>query len=272
MLIGKPLAAFVIVLGLGYSVRAAILISIVLGQIGEFTFILSSGALRLGIFSAEGQSALIAVALISISLNPLLFSSALRVERWLEGKPKLWNALNVRAQARARRINAMQAADHAQREDEVRAVVIGYGPVGRTVTRILQDFGIRPVVIELNIDTVDALTKSGIAAVYGDAARPEILTAAGVQRARFLLVTIPDLASRAPVITAVRQLNENIVVISRARYVAEQTVLGELGVKAICYEEIEAAVGLSEFVLANVGVEEQLIRQETERIRAEFAV
>lgn len=271
VIVGKPLAAFAIVLGLGYSVRAAIAIAIALAQIGEFTFILSSSALELGVFSSDGQNSLIAVALVSISLNPLLFGSALKFEAWLQERPWLWSIVNRRSIRRAQKANALAISELEVSGKAVDAIVVGYGPVGRTVTRILSDFTIRPVVVELNFDTVDALTKDGIMAVYGDASSPEILVAAGISKARFLVITIPDLIARIPIIVAARQLNSEITVISRARYLAEQSMLEELGVASICYEEGEAAVGLSRFVLEQVGVEEQLINAETDRIRAEFA-
>ena len=77
-----------------------------------------------------------------------------------------------------------------------RAVIVGYGPVGQTASRILKDFDIPLVIIDLNLDTVRNLMESGQAAIYGDASRRDILKAAGVQKADYLLVTIPDVLTR----------------------------------------------------------------------------
>ncbi len=272
VLIAKPLAALAIVLLLGYSVRAALTVSLALAQVGEFTFILSSAALSLGVFTQEGQHALIAASLISIALNPLLF----RRVNWLEQKTRknqtLWRMLNRRSDAQARKINQEAIAVSAETSHENRAIVVGYGPVGQTVTRILRDFDIEPTIIELNIDTVHSLrSTAGLSALYGDAARPEILTAAGIEKARFLLLTVPDLVSRIPMIAAAKELNPNVMILVRARYLAEQNLLEELGAHVISFEEAEAAVGLSEHLLRAVGIEEHLITKESEKIRAELS-
>ncbi|MDZ4724234.1 MAG: cation:proton antiporter [candidate division Zixibacteria bacterium] len=270
ILIAKPFIALVLVILLGYSVRTAITVALALSQIGEFSFILSSTALNLGLFSQDGQNALIAAALITISVNPLLFRASTGIEKWLRGRPALWKLLHKRADARAKKSNIDAIAKLSTEDETNRAIVIGYGPVGQTVTRILEDFGIHPVVVELNIDTVDRLNTQGITSIYGDAARPEILTAAGVVQAKFLIITIPDLLSRIPVISIARELNDSIVILVRARYLAERVMLEDLGATSVCYEEAEAAVGLSEFLLRAVGVEERLIQAESGKIRAEL--
>lgn len=272
ILIAKPVAALLLVILLGYSVRAALTAAIALAQIGEFSFILATAALSLGLFTQEGQSALVAAALITISLNPILFRRVPGIERRLRKRPKLWRFLNRRVDARGREVNKVAAARAASAPDVNRAIVIGYGPVGQTVTRILDDFNIHPVIVELNIDTVDQLTARGYTAFYGDAARRGILTAAGIESAKFLIITIPDLVSRIPVVALAREMNPDIIILVRARYLAERVLLEDLGASAVTYEEVEAAVGLSQYLLQAVGVEEHMIEAESGRIREEFAI
>ncbi len=272
VLIAKPLAALGIVLLLGYSVRAALTVSLALAQVGEFTFILSSAALSLGVFTEEGQHALIAASLISIALNPLIFRRVNWIELKLRKSKVLWTMLNRRSDAQARKINQETTMTAAAAIKENHAIVVGYGPVGQTVTRILRDFNIHPTVIELNIDTVHSLrSTAGLSALFGDAARPEILTAAGIERAKFLLLTVPDLVSRIPMIATARELNPHIMILVRARYLAEQNLLEELGAHVISFEEAEAAVSLSEHLLRAVGIEEALIKEESDKIRAELS-
>ncbi|HEY3225715.1 MAG TPA: cation:proton antiporter [Planctomycetota bacterium] len=267
ILVAKPAIALLIVLGLGYSVRTALTVAIGLAQIGEFSFILADGARKLDLLPAEGQSLLVAGALLSIGLNPLLFRASGRIELWLQARPVIWGKLNRRAEARGRAANAASAEELARREDRVRAIVVGYGPVGQTAAKILEGFGIRPVVIDLNVDTVTRLVASNVSAIYGDAGKGEILKAAGVDRAKYLVVTLPDESARTPVIAAARQLNPGLHVVARARYLGDRSVLEDMHVASVCFDELEAAAGLSEIILRAEGMAEDRIAREMERIR-----
>jgi CPA2 family monovalent cation:H+ antiporter-2 len=219
---------------------------------------------------AAGHSVFVAVALLSIALNPLLFRSLDSVEAWLQRRRRLWRLLHRSATARGDEAN--RATARAIEREEVHAVVAGYGPVGQTVTRILKDFGLRPVVVDLNVDTVTALARTGQPTVYGDASNVDVLSAAGAQRARYILVTLPDLPSRIPVVLAARTLNPRIRVFVRARYLRERAMLEDVGATAATYEEAEAAVALTEFLLRDIGVPEARIADEAMRIRSEFQV
>jgi CPA2 family monovalent cation:H+ antiporter-2 len=272
ILLAKPLVAAAIVLGLGYSVKTAIVVAIGLAQIGEFSFILADEAAKLKLLPPEAQSVLVASALLSISLNPLLFRATGGIEAWLRGRPRLWRILSARAERRGSASNDAMVRSLEASRDELRAVVVGYGPVGQTVARILTGFGIRPVIVDLNVDTITRLRDEGIAAVYGDAGKADILRAAGIERAKYLLLTLPDLTGRLPVIIEARAMKPDLRILVRARYVAERPLLEEFGVTAVVYEEAEAAVGLSELLLRAEGTDEERIRAEGGKIRAEFAL
>ena len=167
VLLGKPLVALVLVRLLQYPFRVALAVAIALAQIGEFSFILASIGRDLGILTSEATNTLVAVSIVSIVLNPLLYRLVTPIERWAARRPALWRVLNPSPTA------AVSAGDHAARQPPSdprrRAIVIGYGPTGRTVTRLLRENGIEPTVIELNVDTVRQLRQDGVAAVYGDA-------------------------------------------------------------------------------------------------------
>ena len=270
ILLAKPLAALVIVLVLGYSVRTALSVAVGLAQIGEFSFILAELGRSLKLLPVEGQSVLVACALLSITLNPFLFKKILPFERWLQRQPTLWRILNARAARLGRDAGLHSRLMAPPQVGQQRAVVVGYGPVGKAVTRILAEFGVQPVIVELNLETVASLKRDGKAAVYGDACRREILKASGIANAAFLVVTLPDLMSRIPVIVAARELNPAVRVIVRARYVGERAMLEEVGASSVCYEEAEAAVSLAGLVLREIGVSEESIRAETEKIRTEM--
>jgi CPA2 family monovalent cation:H+ antiporter-2 len=269
ILIGKPLAALGTVAALGYTTRTGLTAAFGLAQIGEFSFILGELARRHGLLPDEGFNVLVSAALVSISLNPLLFGRLDAVEGWLRGRPALWRLLNARAERRRDRINA--EAIRAVEALPPAAIIVGYGPVGRTVDRLIRQAGMPTVVIDLNLDTVSALSQQGRPALYGDASHADILKHAGVARASHLVVTLPHKVNRGPLIAAARQHNPALQILVRARYLRERGELEQAGASAACYEEAEAAVALARRVLQDIGHDEAAIALESERIRRELA-
>ena len=272
VLVAKPAVALFIVLGLGRSVRSALTAAVGLAQIGEFSFILSQAATKEGLAPPETTNVLVAVAIISITTNPIAFRTIGPIEGWLRGRPRLWALLTRRATAAGKAATQTSVVRLADLDDRVRAIVVGYGPVGATACDLLRDFEVEPVVIELNVDTVTRLVSEGRSAIYGDASRREILEAAGIARARYLITTQPDLASRTPVIAAARALNPRLRILSRARYLAEKPALETLGVAGATYEEAESAVGLATLLLEEVGAPPERIEKEVEELRGRFAL
>jgi CPA2 family monovalent cation:H+ antiporter-2 len=276
ILVAKPLTALVIVWLLRYSWQAAITIAIALAQVGEFSFLLADTAMKYKLMSEDSRSLLVAAAMISITLNPLLFHGIEPLNQWLRKKPTLWRYLSGRAEVGGVLLNELAKARLADPDDDVggrlRAVIVGYGPVGQTSARILRDFNIEPIVVDLNLDTVRDITGRGDVAVYGDATRRDILEAASIGEAKYLLVTVPDVLVRTLVIITARELNENIRVFARARYLKERAWLEEVGATDICIEEAETAVGLAVLLLNEVGADQDRIRAEVKKLHEEFGV
>ncbi|XVJ61057.1 MAG: sodium:proton exchanger [Tepidisphaera sp.] len=260
VLIVKPLAALVIVAIRGYPARTALTVAIGLSQIGEFSFILGKAALVSNLMPEEGLQVLVATAMISITLNPLLFGALPRIEGWIQRVPWLWRVLNARHDARIKSINADSQAKAAA-SDHPLAIIVGYGPVGRVVDALLRDAKIETVVIDMNIDTIHALTAAGRIAIFGDAARHEILEQAGIHKAKHLIVTLPHAEGRVPLVMAARELNPSIEITVRARYLAEREVLENAGAAGIVYEEGEAGVALARYVLERRGIEPQKVEK-----------
>jgi len=204
----------------GYTTRTGLTAAFGLAQIGEFSFILGDQARHHGLLPSEGASVLVAAALVSITVNPLLFARLDAVEGWLRARPRLWRLLNARAERRRDRINA--EAIRAVEALPPSVVIVGYGPVGRTVDRLIRQAGMPTVVIDMNLDTVSALAQQGRHALYGDASHPDILKHAGVARASHLVVTLPHSVNRGPLIAAARQLNPALQILVRARYLRER--------------------------------------------------
>lgn len=262
VVICKPVVALLVVALLRHPLRTALTVALGMGQIGEFSFILADIAHPLGLFPADARGALVAAAMFSIALNPILFRKFDLIEKWLRAKPKL-----ARLFSDAHQAIELPAPSHP----EPGAIIIGYGPSGKTLTSILTRFGVSPTVIDLNLDTVKKIKAQGISAIYGDAGRREILIAAGIEHASFLLVTLPDLTSRIPVIATARLLNPKIAIITRARYLAEHAMLEDSGADDVAYEEAEVAVTLADSILRRLNVDPIEIAREAARIRSELS-
>lgn len=270
VLVGKPLVALGVVATLGYSVRTALTVAIGLGQVGEFSFILGSLARQHGLFPAAGESVLVACALVSISLNPLLMRSLDALEGWLRRRPWLWRLLTARAEKRSAAVSA-DTIRSVEGHTGPLAIVVGYGPVGQAVDRLIRQAGIETVVIDSNPDTVSALARDGRLALYGDATHREILKRAGAARASHLVVTLPHSVNRGPLIAAARELNPSLRILVRARYLRERRELEQAGASAACFEETEAAVALGARLLRELGIDEETVARESETIRREIA-
>ncbi|MES2438402.1 MAG: cation:proton antiporter [Verrucomicrobiota bacterium] len=268
ILIAKPLAALLIVAVLGHSVRTALTVAIGLAQIGEFSFILSELARQHGLMPDSGHNVLVASAIISITLNPLMFRALPGIEDWLRKRPRLWKLLNGRAERKVANMKPSASGPSHAAEDQKRlAIVVGYGPVGRSVHRVLQDAGLSTVVIDMNMDTVTALHAEGQVAIYGDASNQGVLEEAGMKKASHLIVTLPNASHRSAVVTASRAISASVRIVVRARYLREREELERSGASAAVFEEAEAAVALARLVLADTGVHRQAAEKKLQDIR-----
>jgi CPA2 family monovalent cation:H+ antiporter-2 len=268
VLVGKPLVAFLFVWVMKYPFRTALTAAIALAQIGEFSFILASLGRDLNVLRADATNVLVAASIASIVLNPIAYRAIRPVERWAMVRPRLWALLNrpssIPADLEATRVESIADPNH-------RAIVVGFGPTGRTLVRLLRDNGIAPTVIELNMDTVRALRQEGVDAIYGDATRPETLEAAGVARAGSLILGSAGMANSAEVIRAARGLNSRVRVLARAPYLRDVSMLKEAGATSVYSGEGEVALAFIEDILDSLGATPEQIDRERERAHRELA-
>lgn len=257
VIIGKPLAALAVVLALGRSMRSALVIAVALAQIGEFSFMLASLAGALGVMPQEANGVLVVVAVISITLNPLLYRGIDPLASWLESKGLT-----------GRRV-VVEGRPVPPPDDAHRIVVVGYGPVGQTLTRILSDMNIEVVVIELNLDTVRRLNDEGIPVIYGDAAQDEVLTYAGVDKARGLVVSAFTEHS-LEIVSAARRLRPELRVLTRANYLSEVELLRKAGASDVFAVENEVALSMMASLMGDLGATDEQIDRERKRVREEF--
>jgi CPA2 family monovalent cation:H+ antiporter-2 len=268
VLIGKPLVAMAIVWALGYPFRASVTIAVALAQIGEFSFILATMGHELGILTTDATNALVAASIASIVLNPVAYRTIRPLERRLAAWPRLWAVLNREASVPSE----LQTSRKVRRGDPGhRAVVIGYGPTGRTVVRLLRDNGIAPMVVELNIDAVRALRDEGVDAIYGDATRSDTLEAAGVPTAGNLILGSAGMASSADVIRMARSMNPGVRVLARAAYLRDVPSLKAAGADRVYAGEGEVGIAFVEDLLGSLGATPEQIDRERARAREELA-
>ncbi|WP_425615219.1 cation:proton antiporter [Anatilimnocola sp. NA78] len=268
VLVGKPLAALLIVLVLRYPLRVALSVAVALAQIGEFSFILASAGIALGVFTDLQYNALIAAAIVSISINPILYRLTDILEERAKKTPWLWKIINGRSKIAA----AEESPDdeHAEKHNQGQAVVIGYGPVGRTLCRLLQENGIEPTVIEMNLQTVRQLREEGMRAVYGDSAHKETQLEAGTKEADVFILSASGLRNSQEVIRLARECNPKIRVFARASYLREIPSLTRSGADVVFTGEGEVAMSMTEFILRQMGAGPEQIDRERERIRNEL--
>ena len=250
VIFGKSMAAFTIVLLFRYPVRTALMVSASLAQIGEFSFILAGLGMALGLLPPEGQSLILATAIISITLNPVIIGSTTAVERWLQARPRLLEALERPAG------NLIELPTHVH-EDSLRehVVIVGFGRVGGTIGRALERQGVPYIVIERNREAVETLRERGLPVLYGDATRPGILKHAHLDRASTLVLAAPGAYHARQIILLARGVNPDIDIVARTHSEMEQRYLEKQGVSMAVMGEHELALGMTRYALRSRGVD-----------------
>jgi len=231
VIVVKPLAAVLTVRVLGEPSATAIPIGAAFSQVGEFSFILGTVALGLGLINEAGWNALVAASIISIALNPYIY-------RW------------------ARRLALTKApmpvpTPKSPRPplNPKRCILIGYGPVGRIVHKLLMDRGAEVTVIDLNLDTIRQLRNAGQSALYGDVLRSGTLLDAGVETAGSLILSA-DMEDAAELIAQARLLNPELRVLARCAHLRDAPALRRAGATIVAAGEAEVGVAFVEAVTA----------------------
>ncbi|NYE62919.1 CPA2 family monovalent cation:H+ antiporter-2 [Duganella sp. 1224] len=247
IIVGKSVAAFLLVLLLRYPAKTALMVSASLAQIGEFSFILAALGLSLKLMPVEGQSLILAGAIISIALNPVVFRVTQPLERWL-GKDRGLAAKFDRPADPLAELPMTVPHEHLRGQ----VVLVGYGRVGRRIAATLQESGIPFVVAEQNREVVDQLRKDGVHAVAGNAGEPAVLIQTHIAHAAMLVIATPDTFHVRAMIETARALNPNIKTVVRTHNDAEADLLRSERAGEIFMGEQELAKGMSAYVLDNV--------------------
>ncbi|MES2822363.1 MAG: YbaL family putative K(+) efflux transporter [Pseudomonadota bacterium] len=245
IIFGKSIAAFTLALAFRYPLNTALTVSASLAQIGEFSFILAGLGLSLGLLPAEGMSLILAGALISIALNPLVFATIEPMRRWAIERSKLARNLERRGDPYA---ELPMSTESKYLQGQV--VLVGYGRVGKRIAKALDLSGIPYVVAEQNRELVEALRKKGIAAVSGNAADPAVLIQAHIANAAMLVVATPDFLNVRQMADTARRLNPRVEIVLRTHGEDESQLLRKDQVGTVFFGEEELAKGMATHVLA----------------------
>lgn len=228
----KPIATTMAVRILGQPSATAIPVGAAFSQIGEFSFILGAVALNLGLINQTAWNALVATAMISITFNPYVY-------RW------------------ARRMTLRKTTkSHVvvlRKRPEInpnRCILIGYGPVGKVVHRLLVERGVELIVIDYNLQNIRSLHEKGFNAMYGDVLRPGTLEGAGISTSGSLVIST-NIEGASEIVKHALQLNPDLKIIARCTYLADVPALRQAGAQVVFAGEAEVGVAMAEVVIAD---------------------
>jgi CPA2 family monovalent cation:H+ antiporter-2 len=259
VMVGKSIAAYGIVRLFGHPTHTALIISASLAQIGEFSFILAALARSLGLLPAEGQSLIVAGALISITLNPVAFAMAARAQR------RYGERLDEGAEQA--RIDAEAAAWAANVPLEGHTVLVGAGRVGRPVAAALAANGAPFVIVEQSRELAESLRKEGLPVVHGDATRADVMERAHLAGARLLVIAIPDPYQTRAMLDLADRIAPSADTVVRTQGEVERAQLEARGVGKAVVGERELALGMVRYALERSGVAHDMAVEAARTIR-----
>jgi CPA2 family monovalent cation:H+ antiporter-2 len=249
---GKSLVSFVLVLAFRYPLNTALTVSAGLAQIGEFSFILTGLGMSLGLLPHEGQSLVLAGAIISISLNQFVFKAIQPAEKWIRGRSSLARKLEQSVDPLAElptTVSSSYVTDHI--------IIVGYGRVGSRIGLALAEKNLHFVVAEQNREMVEKLRKTGLHAVAGDSADPVVLIQAHIVRARVLVIAIPDTLKALKMIETARLLNPDVVILARTHSEEEAALFRKENVNMVFMGEHELALNMTHHLLQKLQLDER---------------
>jgi monovalent cation:H+ antiporter-2, CPA2 family len=259
LIAGKTLLVLAVVRLLGYSLRVSTMTALGLAQIGEFSFILAKTGLPEGLLSETDYQRFLGASIISMIATPFLIKAAPRIGYALQSVFGPGSLLEP------------SIHDLAVDEHELRGhvVIVGYGLNGRNLAKVLRQTRVPYVVLELNAEAVRNAQAEGENVVYGDATRREVLHHVGIEHARILVLAISDPVASRHTLWLARQMNPDIHIIVRTRYMSEMKDLRELGANEVIPEEFETSIEIFSRVLREYGIGRHVIQRQVSAIRSE---
>lgn len=252
IMVGKTLAAMALVLFFRYPLNTALTVGASLAQIGEFSFILATLGVSLGLLTLEAQNLILAGALFSITLNSFIFSAIEPVQRWIRERSHLARLLERSGDPLAM---LPDEVDQDYLRDQV--VIVGYGGVGRRITENLINENIKVVIAEENREIVEKLRNSNIAAVSGVATEPSVLIQAHIMHARLLVISPMDILDIHRIVAIAKQLNPQIQVLICAESKEEAAIIRDENIGEVFYAKEEMAKNMSHHIVNQIELAHQ---------------
>ena len=257
--LGKALLVFLAVRLLGYSLRISTMTAIGLAQIGEFSFILAKAGLPQGLLSDVDYQRFLAASILSMIATPFLIKAA----------PRIGYAL----QSLFAPGSMFEPTVTGFRPDEPdlrgHVVIVGYGLNGRNLAKVLRRAKVPYLALELNAEVVREAAANDERIIYGDATRKEVIQHVGLAHARILVLAISDPTATRHTVWLARQVNPDIHIIVRTRYMSEMAELRELGADDIIPEEFETSIEIFSRVLREYGIARHAIQRHVSEVRSE---
>lgn len=254
----KALVLAALSLVFGYRGRSTIAISLGLSQVGEFSFVLFSLALGLGILSPTLTSIGIGVTLFTLIVTPVLFKSINPVYRKVRdfkiftGKPRVMNIKNE------------VLSGHI--------IICGFGRVGKWVGKVLSEYEIPYLVIEYNSELARKLEREGVRVIYGDPSQIEVLESANLKEAKACVLAIPDQVAQEEIIGHVQTMAPKVKIISRVHLDEDWEKLKFLKVDKMVQPEFEAAIAITKGILTSMGKPKEEISERIKKLRLSRAM
>jgi CPA2 family monovalent cation:H+ antiporter-2 len=249
----------VILMGLFFKrpARTFLIVAVGLSQVGEFSFIIGQGGLALGLLDSNQYSLILAASLVSITLNPFMYRLLPWLEKSLRRLPGFWRRLES-----SKPLPALQ-------EDQLvnHAVIVGYDRVGGHLVDVLESLHIPLLVIEEDIERIQALGEHSTPTLFGDASNSEVITHAHLEKARVLVSTVPDETTTAMVVTIARDINPELPIIARSATKEGVETLSHLGANHIVQPELEGGLELVHHTLLRLGFPLREVHQFAEAVR-----
>ncbi|WP_200892158.1 cation:proton antiporter domain-containing protein [Methyloterricola oryzae] len=256
---GKFIVAGAWVLPFPRPAHTALVVAAGSCQIGEFSFILDQAGLNLGLLNHDQHALILATALLSIVINPLMLRSVDPLGKALRRVKPLWRWLD------------RHGSSQTPVEESVagHVVVVGYGRVGSHIVDVMGELGIPYLVIDYRISRIERLSKQGVPTLLGDTANSDILTHAALHRARLLVITLPEEAATELTVAAARDIAPNLPIIARAATRAGVKRLSELGAQLVIHPELEGGLQVLRHTLLQLGFPLHEVRRYADTVRHE---
>ena len=259
LIAGKMLLILAVVRLLKYSLRVSIMTAIGLAQVGEFSFVLAKAGVGEGLLSTIDYQRFLGASIISMIAAPFLIKAA----------PHIGYALQSRLAPDSLLEPSVAPLAPGENSGRGHVVIIGFGLNGRNLAKVLRRTGVPYVVLELNAEAVREARQQDEPVVYGDATRREVLTHVGIQYARIVVLAISDPAATRHTVSLARQLNPDIHIIVRTRYMSELQDLRQLGADEVIPEEFETSIEIFSRVLKEYGMARSVIQRQIDAVRSE---